>query len=655
MPRPPRLQCAQADPEPHTGVLQLSLDVLQLVSKQLEQNLRTGAHVPVKDATALKDIAAELHRLAGLSEPDSQFHSEQLPGIQTTLSKRSISDACIEMDQAEFDALDKWQQELVQCFSLVDHDSSGTVELPELLTVLRRAHVPKARVMKFLRLADKDGNGSINFAEWLGAIKEIDQKELRLLTVKLKESVENQSPNPSVLQCMMIHPLSVRSLAWSVLMIMLCFYIAIVQPFELAFENMMTEQHLAALATVGIVIDSFFVVDIAVNFLTGYASSGNEIIMDSRRVFYHYATSWFFFDLICVLPAVISLSTGEGSIGRLRWFKLIKLVRLSRLSKISQLAGHALDQFMHLEELIQMQWVRFLYRRGIVFIGMVLMCHWMACCMKLVDDGFLSSYQDVGSHPMRQYTAALYWSMTTLTTVGYGDITPASDGERIFCILSMVVGSSFYGYVIGSISALVAQQDLNLTSYFERMDLVYAWVNHYHLPKSLGLTVCRHFRHLMAERTAISENAFWHDLSPELQKEVGEFIVHEDVKYNHLFDGIPLSAVVRLQSILIKFTVFAGLRITETGDVGSAMYIIDFGSVLLTTDKDDKYQRTLEAGASFGEEVLFGFKECYEYTTVAFETSHIEMINEAEFKEIFHTMPHAWERMYHNARRLTAS
>merc|ERR1711871_706114 len=36
-----------------------------------------------------------------------------------------------------------------------------------------------------------------------------------------------------------------------------------------------------------------------------------------------------------------------------------------------------------------------------------------------------------------QYVAALYWSLTTLTTVGYGDVLPVTDGERIFCMLAM--------------------------------------------------------------------------------------------------------------------------------------------------------------------------------------------------------------------------
>lgn len=36
---------------------------------------------------------------------------------------------------------------------------------------------------------------------------------------------------------------------------------------------------------------------------------------------------------------------------------------------------------------------------------------------------------------------AFYWAIVTITTVGYGDITPSSIGGKIFCIIYILVGS----------------------------------------------------------------------------------------------------------------------------------------------------------------------------------------------------------------------
>jgi hypothetical protein len=57
------------------------------------------------------------------------------------------------------------------------------------------------------------------------------------------------------------------------------------------------------------------------------------------------------------------------------------------------------------------------------------------------------------------YAAALYWSVTTITTVGYGDIGPHSSIERVYCIMVMMVGVFLYSYTIGALSNLLTNLD----------------------------------------------------------------------------------------------------------------------------------------------------------------------------------------------------
>ena len=112
-----------------------------------------------------------------------------------------------------------------------------------------------------------------------------------------------------------------------------------------------------------------------------------------------------------------------------------------------------------------------------------LICHMMACFMALSGPGYLRHYapgdkgcdDDCGSADdwpiRRQYLAALYWAMSTMTTVGYGDITPQSDAERAYCMVGMVVGGGFYGYVIGIIATLVAVSDANARASEDGVDV----------------------------------------------------------------------------------------------------------------------------------------------------------------------------------------
>ena len=60
----------------------------------------------------------------------------------------------------------------------------------------------------------------------------------------------------------------------------------------------------------------------------------------------------------------------------------------------------------------------------------------------------------------RLYLTSMYWAMSTMSTVGYGDISAETDMERIFSILWMIYGIGFFSVVIGSIESFLASNDV---------------------------------------------------------------------------------------------------------------------------------------------------------------------------------------------------
>ena len=58
-----------------------------------------------------------------------------------------------------------------------------------------------------------------------------------------------------------------------------------------------------------------------------------------------------------------------------------------------------------------------------------------------------------------KYLASLYWAYTTMLTVGYGDITPNTDGELIFAIVWMCLGAGIYTQVIGNLASVLVSTD----------------------------------------------------------------------------------------------------------------------------------------------------------------------------------------------------
>lgn len=66
------------------------------------------------------------------------------------------------------------------------------------------------------------------------------------------------------------------------------------------------------------------------------------------------------------------------------------------------------------------------------------------------DGTWLAGYQkEYGNNDIGQYCLSIYWSITTITTVGYGDISGTNNYERIFCSIIMVIGVILFNVAQG--------------------------------------------------------------------------------------------------------------------------------------------------------------------------------------------------------------
>jgi voltage-gated potassium channel Kch len=50
----------------------------------------------------------------------------------------------------------------------------------------------------------------------------------------------------------------------------------------------------------------------------------------------------------------------------------------------------------------------------------------------------------------------MYWSVSTLTTVGYGDIVPGKLGERMFAMLGMLSATTAFAYLLGTMASITS-------------------------------------------------------------------------------------------------------------------------------------------------------------------------------------------------------
>jgi CRP-like cAMP-binding protein len=76
-----------------------------------------------------------------------------------------------------------------------------------------------------------------------------------------------------------------------------------------------------------------------------------------------------------------------------------------------------------------------------------------------------------------QYIAILYWVISFLTTVGYGDISPVTDGEKMFNVIFFCLGTALLGIIIGSFQQLATESDYSMNLFVKTKKKVESFLN----------------------------------------------------------------------------------------------------------------------------------------------------------------------------------
>ena len=124
-----------------------------------------------------------------------------------------------------------------------------------------------------------------------------------------------------------------------------------------------------------------------------------------------------------------------------------------------------------------------------------ILCHLVACLWIIFatlynDDGsytgtWLGKFPDyVGNH-YSIYTVAFYWVISTITTVGYGDISGTNNLERWFCSLCMIIGVISFSIANGSLASIIQNYDQTNAGYQEKLNILNKAYKDYQLPLDL--------------------------------------------------------------------------------------------------------------------------------------------------------------------------
>ena len=393
-------------------------------------------------------------------------------------------------------------------------------------------------------------------------------------------------------------------------------------------------------------------------FLTAFRKRLKEswtTIDDFEEIRHHYLRGWFVVDFISILPFWIVDIINNGS-SNLGFLKIVRIVRLMRLLKLARMV-RASRIFKRWEAKLG---IPYSIVSLIKFSVMLLVAgHWLACawcliasiepayhsnwidalrlswsfeddwdsehCTSLSDDEFIESGCNKPTG-WQIYMAALYWALVTITSVGYGDITPKNSFEAGFATFFVLVGSCLWAYIIGNVCGIVATLDAETLSHQQTMDNLNYFMQSRQLPADLKQSIRMFFNVRKEIAKAEKYSSLIDVMSPDLKGEVA-------YRHNDWLNNVPY-----LRGCCRKFLV------TITEQLRPAVYIpketINWRNSLSTVSKGVAcwHDRVYTAGQFWGEDfilkefVLKRIKPAYAVTYIeVMSLSHEDLYDQLEF------------------------
>ncbi|CAL8465533.1 g5069 [Coccomyxa elongata] len=375
-----------------------------------------------------------------------------------------------------------------------------------------------------------------------------------------------------------------------------------------------------------VILHVLYSVDILISFHVAFTES-EVLITNKADVARNYRRKRFYWDMVAWLPfdylalAVLGdFKAGQSVIARVPLLRLLRMVRLYRVRWF----------FEHLEFNLTMSllWVTLI--RNLIYVFYV--THWSACMFYFIavqygldrDTWIGRHFDDVVDLPLQvRYVYSLYWAITTLATVGYGDFSAVNTAEAVWATIYMFFNLALGAYVLGTITLLVVKHDERTGRYRDLSTNLKEYINVNEIPDDLNGSMHSHLR-LHFNNEEASDEQVLHIFPTTIRRRILRHLYLRHVRAAYLFKGVrqkfldALLATARIELFMPQ------VEILSEGDNVNELMLLVGGMVEvlrpgaedaeeLTIDVDGhssirggSYNRSLYgAGDSFGEVAFY--------------------------------------------------
>mmetsp|Transcript_26206 Transcript_26206/g.34084 ORF Transcript_26206/g.34084 Transcript_26206/m.34084 type:complete len:441 (+) Transcript_26206:1135-2457(+) len=234
-----------------------------------------------------------------------------------------------------------------------------------------------------------------------------------------------------------------------------------------------------------------------------------------------------------------------------------------------------------------------------------------------------------------QYLTSVYWVITTMTTVGYGDISPVNGSERAFGIVVMVSGCTLYGLLIAKITSIVGEYEANRRMIAEKMDAVALYIHKKRIHPKLRKQILVYFRFFFKKNSILDEAQMLTDLSSRLREKVILHLVSSVVTNNPFFLELN-HHITELYHIMQLQIYHRGQHIVHKGEKSEDMFVLLVGRAVILDQSKPSIRAgrgrasyplyEVYPGATFGEKCALGLEDHFQVTVRALTNCEIYLL-----------------------------
>ncbi|XP_044271145.1 potassium voltage-gated channel subfamily H member 8 isoform X2 [Tribolium madens] len=382
---------------------------------------------------------------------------------------------------------------------------------------------------------------------------------------------------------------------WDWLILMATFYVAVVVPYNASFLNSERPS-----VIMDVIVEALFFIDILLNFRTTYVNRKGEVVSNWKAISLNYLRTWFIVDMLAALPFDLLYALyGEEKSSPFRPH-LIKLTRLLRLARLLQ----KMDRYSQYSAMIL----------TLLMLSFTLVAHWLACIWYVIAEKEIESelgwihtlaerlkLPDVANVSKTDaYVTALYFTCTSLTSVGFGNVSANTTSEKIFSICVMLIGALMHAVVFGNVTAIIQRMYSRRSLYQTKWRDLKDFFTLHQIPKELKQRMQDYFQTTWSLNHGIDIHETLKEFPEELRGDVSLHL-HREILQLPIFEEAS-QGCLKLLSLHIRNNFCApGEYLIHKGDALNYIYYICNGSMEVV--QDDMVVAILGKGDLVGSDI----------------------------------------------------